>query len=122
MLVAANVEAGDAGGIDRLGCNRPRGQQHARVFKRYAVIGYVETEGYIGPGVVHVVALNAFIHDAESAAHHGLAGSRDVVGKSDARAERQPVVVDKALRHVILFGDANAIEVERNAGQNRIRA
>ena len=75
-----------------------------------------------GTGVVHVVALNALVHDAEAAAHDRLAAAGQVIGEAEARTEVRPVIVHQALGNAVLSGDADAVQVERNAGENRIRA
>ena len=73
-------------------------------------------------GVPGAVALNPFVHGAESAAEDGLAATVQVISKSDARAPIVPVIIYQTLRNPVLATDADAILVELNAGKNRIGA
>ena len=82
----------------------------------------LEAERNVRAGVVHVVALNALVHDAEAAANDRLAVAGQVIGKAETRTKVRPVIVHEALRNAVLFGDADAVQVERNAGENGIRA
>ena len=42
--------------------------------------------------IVHVIALDAFVHDTEAAAYHGFAVSTDVISKPNARTKGEPVI------------------------------
>src|SRR5580704_12707039 len=121
QLVIVHIQAGNARSVDGLNCSRPSLQCDAWVVHRDAVETHLQAERDVRTGVVHVVALNALIHDAESAADNGLAGSSDVIGEPDARTESSPVVVDQALGNAVLAGDANSVQVERNAGEDGVR-
>src|SRR5579859_912521 len=115
-------QAGDAGGVNRLNHRVSRGERYARVEHLNARVIYLEAKGAIWTGVVHVVALNALVHDAEAAADHGLASAGEVISKAQARTESGPVVVNQALGDAVLARNANAFQIERNASKNRIRA
>src|SRR4029077_6679231 len=71
---------------------------------------------------VHVVALDAFVHDAEAAADHGLAIASYIVGKSKTRSEVQPRIVHTPFRNSAYVADANSIQIELLTCQNRVRA
>src|SRR4029077_6568065 len=77
-------------------------------------------EWNIGTGVVHVVALNALVHGAESAADDRLALARQVIGKAQTRTEGSPVVIHQTFWNSILARDANAVQIELLACQDRI--
>ena len=82
----------------------------------------MEAERNVRPGIVHVVALNAFVHDAEAAANNRLAAAGQVIGEAEARTEVGPVIVHQTLGYAVLLGDADAVQVQRNASENRVRA
>src|SRR5206468_8791095 len=81
----------------------------------------VQAERNIGTGIVHVVALDALVHDAKAAANNGLAPAVEVVGKAEARTEGSPVVIHQAFGHAVLAGNPDAIQVERNTRKDRVR-
>ena len=76
-------------------------------------------ERHVSTGVVHVVALDALVHGANAAADYVLAAARQVIGETDARAERCPVVGHHAVRVAVHAGDANAIQIELEGAQCR---
>ena len=80
--------------------------------KRDVVEGKRSAERLVRTSVVHVVALNALVHNAESAADHGCAGTGQVIGKTDTRTESRPVIRHQALRNSVLPGDTEAVHVE----------
>src|SRR5277367_750828 len=121
-LVIANIHACDPSWVNRKSHRRTRRESDTRVSHRYEGGIDLEAERNIRTGVVHVVALNALVHDAESAADNRLAASREVPGKADARTKGIPMIVDEALRYAHLSRDADAVQIERNAGKNRIGA
>src|SRR5579872_386826 len=82
----------------------------------------LEAERDVRTGVVHVVALDAFVHDTEAATNNRLAASTQIIGEPEPRTKVCPVIVHEALRYAVLSGNADAIQVERNASQNRVRA
>ena len=61
--------------------------------KRHVIEVNAGGEGNVRSSIVHVVALDALVHDAESATDDGLAVSTDVIGKSDAGTKGEPVVI-----------------------------
>src|SRR5882757_1250437 len=99
-----------------------RGESHARIihFDRPWSIN-LQAEWNVRTGIVHVVALNALVHQAETATNNGLASAGDVIGESDTRTERSPVIVHQAFWYAILTGNTNSVEVKRNVGENRVR-
>jgi len=82
-------------GLIGLDATLPVCEQHTWIFKaRTLLFDTLRLKGILAPGVVHVVALNALIHNPESAAHHGLIPlPREIVGKPETRSERCPEVV-----------------------------
>ena len=52
--------------------------------------------------VIHVIALDPFVHDGVTAADDRLAVALKVVGKAQSRLEVQPSPVDAALRGTTL--------------------
>ena len=62
--------------------------------------------------VVHIVALNPFIHDAEPTADNRLALAGEVIGKSDTRSESCPVILDQTLRNTVHTTDPDAVLIE----------
>ena len=71
---------------------------------------------------VHVVALDAFVHDAVAAADHGLAIASYVIGKSKTRSEVRPRIVHTPFRNPANVADANSIEIELLTCKDRVRA
>src|SRR5208283_144000 len=71
--------------------------------------------------VVHVIALDAFVHDAVATANDGLAVAVQIVGKANARLEVQPGIVNTAPGSTVLSAGRNAIDVELLARQLRVR-
>src|SRR5207249_1522081 len=69
----------------------------------------VQAERNIGTGIVHVVALDALVHDAKAAANNGLAPAVEVVGKAEARTEGSPVVIHQAFGHAVLAGNPKGL-------------
>src|SRR5580693_4244543 len=122
QLVIVHIQAGDAGSVNRLNRSRASRQGDAGIFHRDAVQTDLQAEGDVSTGVVHVVALDAFVHDAESAADNGFAASRDVIRKAKARTKSGPMVVHEALRYTVLARNADAVQIERHASENGIRA
>src|SRR5208282_5011119 len=129
-FVVVHVQAVDGGGNDwerqasgrrRAGLNASR----SAVNKDVVDVGG-QAERSIGTGVVHVVALNALVHDAESAADDGLATAGEVISKAKAWTEGRPMIVHKALRDtetaVAVTRDADSVQIDRNASENGIRA
>ena len=82
----------------------------------------MQAEWNVWSGVVHVVALNALVHDAEPATDNSLAAAAHVVGKSETRTKCCPVIVDQAFGHAVLARDTDAVEIEWNACKDRIGA
>src|ERR1019366_5774915 len=69
-----------------------------------------------------VVALDPLVHGAEAAAKDGLAIPGEVIGKTDTRTERRPVIVYETFRNPWgLARDAYAIQIKLISGQNGIR-
>ena len=114
-LVIVHRQAGDVRGVDGPARCGTACEGNTRVDKLNAVQSDAQAERNIGAGVVHVVALNALVHHAEAAADNSLASAGEVVGKSYARTKGCPVIVDQALRNAVLPGDADSIQVERDA-------
>src|SRR5208337_3030765 len=100
---------------DRAHRCRARRQGKPRVRERYVSEAHALAEGYVAGGVVHVVALFALEHDAEAAAHDGLARAGEIISKADTRTESVPVVLDQPGGGAVLSDDANSIEVEHVA-------
>jgi len=113
LFVSASVQAGDIGWVNRKDSLIARRQRNRRIIELdWGRRVDLQAERDVRAGVVHVIALNALIHHAETAADNGLAGAAQVVGKTDTRTEVRPVVVDQALRYAVLARDANAVQVE----------
>src|SRR5580692_732668 len=64
QLVIAHIQASDAGSVDGLSRSRPAREGETWVCHLDAVEIDLQAERNIGTGIVHVVALNAFVHDA----------------------------------------------------------
>src|SRR5271170_2051028 len=121
-FVIVYVQAGDARRVNGKNDGGSRGESYTRVVHFHARVIDLEAKGNVRTGVVHVVALNALVHDAESAAYNSLARPCEVISKAQPRTESGPVVVNQALRNAVLARNANAVQIERNASKNRIRA
>src|SRR5579864_757058 len=124
QFIVVNIQAGDIGRIDGPSRSRTRGKGQAGIGHLDAVQVNLQAKRNVGAGVVHVVALDALVHDAEAAADDGLAGAREVIGKAEARTESGPVVIDKTLGNAVLAGDADAVGVKEDtsARENGVRA
>jgi hypothetical protein len=77
-------------------------------------------KGSVRGPVVHIVALNAVVHDAKSAADDRLALAREVIGKTDAWPEGRPVVVGQTLGDSVLTSDPDAVFIELQSRQDRV--
>src|ERR1700738_4751025 len=62
-------------GVNRAARCRTGRERYARVLQCDTLEPNVQAEGNIRAGVVHIVALNALVHDAKAAADHGLAAA-----------------------------------------------
>src|SRR5256885_5066687 len=122
QLVIVHCQADDAGCVDRPCSGCPSGEREAWVRHLDVIEADLQTERNVGTGVVHVIALNALVHDAEPTADNCLTAATQVIGKTKTWTEGCPVIVDQALRNPILSGDADSIQVKWNACKNRIRA
>src|SRR5580704_12095746 len=120
-VVVVNGQPGDAGSVDRQCGGRAGSQRESWVGELdRAWCGDLQAERDVGSGVVHVVALNALIHDAEAATDDGLASTRQVVGKTQSGTKRRPVIAHQALGNSVLARDADSVQVQRNARKNRV--
>ena len=72
--------------------------------------------------VVHVVALDALVHDAVAAPDHGLAIASYIIGKSKTRSEVRPRIVHAPFRNPANVADADSIQIELLTRKNRVRA
>src|SRR5204862_8288773 len=72
------------------------------------------TEGNVRTSVIPVIALDTLVHGTESAADHGLATSRHIIGESDTRTDSSPVIVYQTFGYAIFAVNANAVQVELN--------
>src|SRR5258708_7913544 len=81
-------------GINRSARFRSGSERDARVCQCDTLEADVQAEGNIGAGIVHVVALDALIHDAKAAADNGLAAASKVIAEPEARSEGCPVIID----------------------------
>ena len=68
-----------------------------RVGQKDVVEGDLSAERNIRTGVVHVVSLDTFVHDAVSTANHGFAVSAYVISEAKAWTEILPVIVTQPL-------------------------
>src|SRR4029079_8892611 len=87
--------------------------------KKHVVDVQVDVEGAVVRRVVHIVALNPFVHGSEAAAKHCFSTPSEVEGDTDARTECVPGIVDQAFWNAILPGDADTIQVERDGLERR---
>jgi len=99
-----NANTPAVGTVVRIGQENTRGTQ--RVPKRG-----------ISGAVIHVVALNALVHQAIAAANNGLATTGKVVSKTKARPEIPPCIVGQPSGDSILASNAHPVQVERIAAQ-----
>ena len=90
MFVLVDRQARDAGRINSLGRRAAGSKLDARIFKSDAVVRHAEAERNVRTGVVHVVALNAFVHDAEAATNNGLAIDQSGRKQSQGADRRLP--------------------------------
>src|SRR5262249_24819997 len=121
LLVFGKVQTGDVRRIDGQRTGRAGSEREARIVELHRAGSIqLEAEGNVRTSVVHVAALNALVHDAETAAEHGLAVAEEVIGEANAWTEGVPVVVDEALRDPVLAGDADAVQVKGHAGENGV--
>src|SRR5580700_5331259 len=123
LLVIRFVQARDIRRVDRQNTGGAGCQREPGIVKlhRSRCID-LQAEGNVGSGVVHVVALNALVHDAKAATNDALPVAAEVVGETDTRTEVSPVVVHQALWNTVLLGNSNTVEVERNASENWVGA
>src|SRR5579883_2884351 len=121
-IVIIHSQAGDDSGVDGPSRRRACIESQARVGHFHSVEAALQAVRNVGTGVVHIVALDAFVHDTESATKDSLAATRQIIGKAEAGTEGGTVIIVEALRNAILTGNADAIKVERNAGENRVGA
>src|ERR1019366_7166584 len=123
QLVISPAQARDGGRDNRQCWERHAGRSLGLWIRQKNVVeGDAGAERNVRAGVVHVVALNAFVHQAKSAADYGLALAGDVIGKSNARTESGPVVVHQTLRDPIQTVDTHAVRIQRNRCQDGIGA
>src|SRR5258707_264204 len=122
QFVRFPVQTGDAVRFDRQssGCARFQGEPGIIHFD-WPGSTDLQAERNVRAGVVHVVTLNALVHDAATAANNGLATAGDVISEPDTRTERSPVIVYQALWYAVLAGNTNSVQIERNASENRVR-
>src|ERR1051326_4853297 len=120
IQTAAGVEVGRFDGLER-GYRTGR-EQDIRILHLHSACPNVQTEGQVGTGIVHIVALGAVIHDGKSAANDRLTTTGQVVGKAEPRSERRPVVVHKTSGYTVLSRHADSIQVKRNARKDGVRA
>src|SRR5438128_871924 len=115
-----------ASNVRRLnGLERGRGtgrKQDVWILELHGGQANVQTEGDVWTGIVHVVALNALVHDGESAANDRLAATGQVVCKAEMRTEGRPVVVHQALGYSVLPRSPDSVQVQGNASEDRVRA
>ena len=72
-----------AGLIGRARCGA-RGERQSRIVELDGAGSVdLQAERNVGSGVVHVVALNALVHDAEAATNDALAVAGEVVGETE---------------------------------------
>src|SRR5207249_9008781 len=90
-LVVIDGQASDVRRFNRLERGRSTGRkQDVRILQLDVVQGYVQTERDVWTGIVHVVALNAFVHNGESATNDRLATTGQVVSKAKPGTEVRP--------------------------------
>ena len=97
LFVIVGVNAGYVQWQNRkAGCAHRRtvGDIHARIRKGDVVQVGLQVERRIHSAVIHVITLDAFVHDSETAAENRLALTGEVISKSDTRSEIGPMVVD----------------------------
>src|ERR1700730_2416385 len=107
-------------GVNRAARGSTSSERYARVLQCDALEADVQAEGDIGAGIVHVIALDALIHDAKPATDNGFAAARKVISEPEARSEGCPVIIDQTLRNTVFLGNTDSVQVERNARENRI--
>ena len=92
------------------------GLERPTLFKRYRC-----AKRLVWTTVVHVVTLNAFVHDAEAAADDGLVIAGQIVSKADARAEVVSNNSSPCHSECHSSGDPDAVQIELRPRQSRIR-
>src|SRR5882757_906994 len=123
QLVRLPVQTGEAGRIDRECKGRSGSEREPRIIHLDRRGGInLQAERNVWTGVVHVISLNAFVHHAGATTNDRLPLAVEVVCKSDAWTECGPVIVHQALWYTVLTRNTYSVEVERNAGENRVRA
>src|SRR6266404_2108129 len=121
QLVFLSVQTGNAGWVDWQNTGRAGCQIEARIVQfDWPRRVHLQTKWNVRASIVHIVALNPLVHDSESATDHGLPVACEVVSEAEARTEGCPVVVYEPLRYAILPGNPDTIQVEGNAGENRV--
>src|SRR5438046_1071654 len=97
-LVIIDGQTSDVGRFNGLERGRGTGRkQDVWILELHSGQANVQTEGDVWTGIVHVVALNALVHDGESTANDRLASTGQVISKAKMRTEGRPVVVHQAL-------------------------
>src|ERR1700751_271523 len=62
--------------------------------------------------VIHVITLNPFIHGSKPTANDRVPTTGEIVGKSNARPEGVPCVVDQPFGNAILSFKTNTVQVK----------
>src|ERR1039458_8456603 len=120
-LVVCVGHHGDAGRADRRRSRDAGAYTGGRVGEQHVTQVDLIAERHVRRHVIDIVALDALIRAAEAGAYHGLALAGDVPGEADSRRPVVPAVLDQARRDAILAGDADAVQIERNAGKSHAR-
>src|SRR5579859_5015829 len=122
QLVVGAINAGKARSVDWPNGLSAGFGRNTRIRQLCVVQSDAQAKGNVRAGVVHVVALNALVHEAKTAANDGLAVSGEVIGKAKTRTESCPVVIHQALGNAILSRDADTVQVKRYARKNWVGA
>ena len=82
------------------------------IVKRDAVEGWVRIARGVHGTVIHIVALNAFVHHAESTAYDRLSLTGKVVSTAQPRPPIVPGVVDQTFGDSVYSADPDPVQIE----------
>src|SRR5271166_4171585 len=120
--VVAPVKASDV--VDWDGGLQRYIRQDARfgILQGHVVEAYARSKWNGSRIVVHIVPLDALVHNPVSTADDGLSCTGHVIGKPKPRSKVCPRVVDATVGNRVNTADSDAVQIELLTGEDRVRA